>query len=186
MVNRFRLKTLFTNEALTKMVQNYGLKRMSADDIGDQIQTAFSDYILSALSEIGDSAEDRGRIYVEASHHISQASKLLEGMPHPAGKMSYRLTKMSETLRKIIEGSSSLAAERASRFMEKNLIRRLRDIWCANTSTPFHAGGDGSGRNPRDFILDCLGAAYVHYPEIEWFKEVDLVIADTLIKNIKR
>ncbi len=186
MVNRFKLKTLFPAERLTSLVQNYGLKRMDVAEINYSIQSAFSDYILSALSEIGDSSEDKTRIYLEATHHISQASKLLEGMPHPAGKMSYRLDRMTDTLTKMIEGSSSIAAERATRFMEKNLIRRLRDIWSANTSTPFHTGGDGSGRNPRDFILDCLQAAYAQYPEIEWFNEVDLIIADALIKSIKR
>jgi hypothetical protein len=93
---------------------------------------------------------------------------------------------MSDTLDKLIEGRSDFSAERATRFVEKNLIRRLRDIWASNTPTPFHAGFDNSGRNPRDFLLICLAAAGEQYPEITWFKSVDEKIADQLIKAIKR
>ena len=100
--------------------------------------------------------------------------------------MSYKIAAMVETLTKIIENSSELAAERATRFMKKNLVRRLRDIWISNTSTPFHVGGDGTGRNPRDFILCCFEAAGNQYPEITWFKQVDNAVADMLIKSIKR
>ena len=182
MVNRFTLKTLFTPEELTNLVQNFGFKRMSEKAIETTLYNAFSDYILSALTELGDNTEDNKKIYLEANHHIDKARKLLEGMPHPAGKMAYRLNSMMTTLNKLIEGKDNFAAERANRFMEKNLVRRLKELWKANTSTPFHSGGDGSGKNPRDFILTCFAAAGRQYPEIVWFKEVDYTIADMLIR----
>jgi hypothetical protein len=112
--------------------------------------------------------------------------KLLEGLPHPAGKMAYRISTMNGTLEKLIEGRDDFAAERATRFVEKNLVRQLRDIWTANTATPFHSGSDNSGRNPRDFVICCFAAAGNQYPELTWFNSVDDEVADLLIKNIKR
>lgn len=186
MSTTFNLKPLFNPEKITNMVQNFGFKRLSEEEINERLQVTFSDYIISALTEISDGQKDNKKIYIEAHYHMDKARKLLEYMPHPAGKMSYRLAAMMDTLNKLVEGSDNFAAERATRFMEKNLVRHLRDIWLANTSTPFHSGGDGSGRNPRDFILQCFAAAGAAYPEITWFKEVDYTIADLLIKSIKR
>ena len=186
MITRFTLKNLFSSEEITNLVQNFGFKRLPEDEIENAIQNAFSDYILSALSELSDDHADQKKLYLEASLYIDKARKLLEGMPHPAGKMAYRLSNMFSTLNKLIEGKDNFAADRANRFMEKNLVRRLKDIWSGNTSTPFHSGGDGSGKNPRDFILTCFSAAGKKYPEINWFKEVDYTIADILIKSIKR
>lgn len=186
MTRTFVLKKLFSPEKITELVHNFGFKRMSTAEIEITIQNAFSDYILSALSELGDDTKNNKKIYIEAAFHMDKARKLLEGMPHPAGKMAYRLNNMMDTLNKLVEGSDNFAAERANRFMEKNLVRRLRDLWVANTATPFHSGGDDSGRNPRDFILLCFAAAAKQYPEIHWFKEVNFTIADLLIKSIKR
>jgi len=186
MTTTFTLKILFNDEKITVMRENFGFKRFSNQELSDRLQKTFSDYIISALTEISDDQQDHQKIYLEANYHLDKARKLLEYMPHPAGKMSYRLATMTDTLNKLIEGSDNFAAERAARFMEKNLVRHLRDIWQANTSTPFHSGGDGSGRNPRDFILECFNTAGDAYPEINWFKEVDYTIADLLIKSIKR
>ena len=186
MVNKFQLKKLFSPEELTKLVQNFGFKRLSEAETEQLLQNAFSDYILVALSEYGGDSEEIQKQYVEAAYHLGKAQLLLESMPHPAGKMAYRLTRMVETLNKLVEGNDSFAAERATQFMEKNLVRRLRDLWCANTATPFHQGGDGTGRNPRDFLVHSFRAAANQYPEISWFQEVDLMLADELIKSIKR
>lgn len=186
MVNKFVVKKLFTQEQLIQVMHTFGFKRMTTDEFECSIQTAFSDYILLSLSEIGGESEDHRRLYLEAQFHLQKSVKLLEGLPHPAGKMAYRISTMSDTLDKLIEGRSDFSAERATRFVEKNLIRRLRDIWASNTPTPFYAGFDNSGRNPRDFLLICLAAAGEQYPEITWFKSVDEKIADQLIKAIKR
>ena len=186
MVNKFILKKLFTAEQISDVVNNFGFKRMSNEEFETALQQAFSDYILLSLSELGSETEDHRRLYVEAHFHLEKARKLLEGLPHPAGKMSYRIGTMGNTLEKLIEGRGDFSSERASRFVEKNLVRKLRELWVANTATPFHMGGDNSGRNPRDFLLCCFAAAGDKYPELTWFNSVDAVIADQLIKSIKR
>jgi hypothetical protein len=186
LVNKFVVKSLFSSAVLAEVMANYGFRRMSPEEFEAAIQKAFSDYILLSLSELGGEAEDNRRLYIESQFHLQKAMKLLESLPHPAGKMAYRLAAMNDTLNKLIEGGSSFSAERANRFVEKNLVRQLRDIWTANTATPFHTGGDNSGRNPRDFLLCCFKAAGEQYPELTWFSMVDEKIADQLIKSIKR
>jgi hypothetical protein len=186
LVNKFVLKPLFSSEALAQVMANYGFRRMALEEFEAAIQKAFSDYILLSLSELGGEAENHRRLYIESQFHLQKAMKLLESLPHPAGKMAYRLSAMNDTLNKLIEGGSNFSAERANRFVEKNLVRQLRDIWIANTATPFHLGSDNSGRNPRDFLLCCFKAAGEQYPELTWFNMVDEKIADQLIKSIKR
>jgi len=186
MANRFQLKKLFTDKDFTILVQNFGFKRMPEEEISYAIHTAFSDYIVCALSELNGSDENNKHIYIEAAFHLGKAEKLLASMPHPAGKMSYRMSGMIDTLNKLIEGRINLGAERAGRFMEKNLVRKLKSIWTGNTATPFHPYGDGSGKNPRDFLLECFAAAHQQYPEIQWFADADPNVIDTLIKSIKR
>ena len=186
MVNQFVVKKLFTPEQLSDVMATFGFKRMTKDEFESVLQKAFSDYILLSLSELGGESEDHRRLYIEAQFHLQKSMKLLEGLPHPAGKMAYRISTMKDTLDKLIEGRNNFSADRASRFVEKNLVRRLREIWTANTATPFHSGFDNSGRNPTDFLLCCFSAAGDHYPELTWFKSVDIKIADQLIKAIKR
>ena len=186
MVKRFTTKGLFSEDDVEFFINNFGLKRMKPDTLQTFLQEAFDDYIVLALSEQGDEREDKVRVYLEAQYNIDKASKLLESMPHPAGKMSYRLQSMSETLTKLVEGEDNFSASRAARFVEKNLVRKLRDIWMINTSTPFHAGIDGTGRNPRDYLLFCFDKAYAQYPQIQWFNNVTPQLADSLIKSVKK
>ena len=159
---------------------------MQPEELCAALQAAFQDYIFLSLSEMGEQPEDRAKIYLEAQFHIEKSAKLLQAMPHPAGKMSYRLMKMSDTLKKLIEGNDQSSASRAARFVEKNLVRRLRDVWSLNTATPFHAGIDDSGSTPCNFLLYCFEKAFEQYPEIEWFNNVDPALADTLIKSVKK
>jgi len=186
MVKSFHVKPLLSEQELTELSANFGFRRFSTQELSDAITDAFRDYILVSLSELGEGVEENKRLYVEANHYIQQASKLLFGMPHPAGKMASRLDSMSSTLIKIMEGSQDISAQRATRFMEKNLGRRLREVWSLNTSTIFHAGSDGMGKSPRDFLIRCFKAAGKAYPELEWFNQVDEKVADLLIKSIKR
>jgi hypothetical protein len=186
LVNRFKLKNIFNSDELSDMVQTFGLKRLSEQEIEVQIQSAFTDYVLVSLSELGSQGEDHRKLYIESEYHLDKARKLLEGLPHPAGKMAYRLSTMISTLNKLAEGNNNFSAERASRFVEKNLVRRLRDIWISNTATPFYVGSDGWGKSPRDYLLCCFTAAGKQYPELCWFKSVDVNIADQLIRSIKR
>jgi len=186
LVNKFVLKKLFSPEDLKQLVQTFGFRRMTVAEVESALQAAFSDYILLSLSELGSESEDHRRLYMESQFHLQKARRLLEGLPHPAGKMAYRLSTMIDTLNKLVEGRGNFSAERATRFVEKNLVRQLRDIWIANTATPFYPGGDQSGRNPRDFLLCCFAAAAEKYPELTWFGSVDTAIADQLIRSIKR
>ena len=186
MVNRFSLEKLFSPQELEDLVRRFGFKRMSMSEIEDALQKAFTDYILISLSEFSSDTDEARRLYIESQFHLQKASKLLEGLPHPAGKMAYRISTMVDTLNKLVEGQGDFSAERATRFVEKNLVRQLRAIWLSNTSTPFHSGGDGSGRNPRDFLISCFLAAGKKYPELTWFNSVDATIADQLIRSIKR
>ncbi len=185
MVNRFTLKTLFAPEEIRNLISNFGFRRMPEEEVLAALDQAFSNYILAALTEIGSDPDERKQIYLESSFHLEKASKLLNGMPHPAGKMSFRIRHMLQTLYKLIEGDE-FSADRATRFMEKNLVRHLRDLWVVNTSTPFHTGSDGSGRNPSDFLVNCFQAAAAQYPEIQWFESIDQNRADQMIKSIKR
>jgi hypothetical protein len=186
LVNRFSLEKLFSPQELEDLIRTFGFKRMSLPEIEGALQKAFTDYILISLSEFSSDSEEARRLYMESQFHLQKASKLLEGLPHPAGKMAYRISAMVDTLNKLIEGRGDFSAERATRFVEKNLVRQLRAIWLSNTSTPFHSGGDGSGRNPRDFLMRCFVAAGEKYPQLTWFSSVDTAIADQLIRSIKR
>ncbi len=186
MVKKFLVKSLFTDAELEHLIDNYHFKSSSTEELEGAFQDAFRDYILSALSELGDGSEENQRVYIETGFHLEKASKLLMGMPHPAGKMAVRLNQMQETLTKLAEGRLDVSADRAKRFMEKNLARRLRDIWTYNTSTNFYAGSDGYGKSPQDFLLDCFAAAAKQYPELVWFSQVDRETANSMIKSIKR
>ena len=186
MTRRFQLKTLFTSDELADFKANFGLIRDDQETLNERIQSAFLDYVIVALTETSGTQEDNHKLYLEAIYHIDKAKKLLENQPHPAGKMAYRLSAMTDTLNKLVEGKDNFSAERAQRFMEKNLIRRLKDIWTTNSSTPFHTGGDDTGRNPRDFIATCCSAAGKAYPEIIWLNQVNIKLADILIKSIKK
>ena len=66
MVKAFQFKTLFAAQELTKLVQNFGLRKRPAPEIGDSIHEAFRDYILSALSELGDQSEDKNMLHRSA------------------------------------------------------------------------------------------------------------------------
>ena len=186
LVKRFKLKSLFRLDELNGMMQTFGLNRMSVESMEAALQLAFTDYVVVSLAEQGGHANEHRRLYIEAEFHLSKAQKLLEGLPHPAGKMSYRLYSMTSTLHKLIEGGDDFSAERATRFVEKNLVRRLRDIWTSNTSAPFSPGSDALGKGPRDFLLCCFTAAAKQYPELVWFQSVNEEIADQLIQSIKR
>ena len=186
MVNQFVLKKLFNTSDIQGIFENFGFKRMTVLEFETAVQKAFSDYVLISLTELGAENEDHQKLYIEAQFHLQKSMKLLEGLPHPAGKMAYRISTMMDTLNKLVEGVGNFSAERATRFVEKNLVRQLRDIWTNNTATPFHAGSDNSGRNPRDFLLCCFAAASKKYPELTWFSSVDATVADQLIKSIKR
>jgi len=186
MVKRFQVDTLFSAQNTKALAARFQLYRQSTEEIESALEAAFEPYILGILSELSGVTDEYRKLYIEAQYHLDIAARRLDGLPHPAGKMASRLETMHTTLGKLIDGEIGSAAERANRFMEKNLVRRLRDIWTTNTPTFFHAGGDDSGRNPRDYLVTCFHTVAESYPEIEWFAKLNTHEADLLIKAIKR
>ncbi len=181
----FVVKEIFPPSVIANMVDQFGLRGRPPQALADALHRFFGEYVLLALSELPGNRDERNRVYTEAVFHLEKASKLLRGQAHPAGGMSMRLDKMSRTLQRVQDGQSDVRLERAERFVEKNLARHLHAVWQSATSTPFYAGGDDSGRNPRDFMLLCFAQAASVYPEIEWFAQFDLAIADHLIRAVR-
>lgn len=184
MVTTFSVTPLLTAEQAEAMALRFGLK-VPAEHLSEAITDAFSDYILLALSEEIETRQQRDRHYLEAIEHLQSAQELLRGQPHPAGGMVGKLEKMHATLRKVIDNRSEIAEERARRFVELNLVRRLRDVWQRYTNTPFYVGLDGSGRAPHDYLRLCFSAAAAHYPEIAWFNAINDRAIDYMLRAVK-
>lgn len=196
MVNSFSFKNIFLPSELDHLVQQFHFFATDQEQrqaLNDALHEAFSDYLFNALYEISGDVDERRQMYIEASFHLKKAQKLLQGMPHPAGKMAYRIEKMTQTLEKLVEGNDSFAAQKANRFLEKNLVRRLRDIWLQQTQRPFEA----NRCSPQDeaqattdpsattFLLYCFHTVAEKYPDIEWMQDVDEDLARTMIRAAK-
>ncbi len=132
-----------------------------------------------------ESRQLRDEHYRQAIEHLISAQKLLRGQPHPAGGMANKLERMQLTLGKVIDNQSDIAEERAHRFVELNLVRRLRDVWQRYTNTPFYVGLDGSGRSPHDYLRHCFKLAEAQYPEIDWLGAVNDRAIDYMLKTIR-
>ncbi len=182
MVNKFQVKKIFSEQRLEEMIQEFAFLNISPESLGNLFQNAFSDYVLSAFSEMSGAIQDHRRLYVEAVYHTKKATKLLRGLPHPAGKMAIRLSAMSDTLEKLANGQQNVDAERATRFLEKNLVRRLKHIWTSHARTSFFDNPDMA----RKYLIVCLNSAGQQYPEIAWLSSVDDKVAETLMKSIRR
>jgi len=185
MSKQFTLKPLFSAEKLTTLVQHYGFRRMSEADIADRLQAIFQEYVLLALSEMNGTVEERNAAYNEAIWYIGKAQKLLTGQPHPAGKMAQKLKEMAGSLNNVVQGEGNQAADRAKRFVEKNLVRKLKQLWENNTAAPFSGELHFDGHSAVEFLLDCFTAAGAAYPEIDWFDSVTPEIAAKLIKSVR-
>jgi len=77
MVKSFSVKPLLSEPELIELSDNFGFNRFSHQELSDAIDAAFKDYIVVSLSELGDGVEENKRLYIEADHHIQQASRLL-------------------------------------------------------------------------------------------------------------
>ena len=181
----FTLKPLFSPEKITHLVQKYGFIRQTEEEISTKLHSIFEEYIVLALSEMSGSIEERNAAYNEAIWYFSKAQKLLQGQPHPAGKMAAKLDDMSKTLTSVIEGADQNGAERAKRFVEKNLARKLKQFWQSNTATPFTPDICFDGHSAIEFLLECFGLAAQSFPEIEWFSQVDAHTASKLIRSVR-
>lgn len=180
----FSVKPLFNVSQSESLALRFGLK-VAPEKLITAIGDSFSDYILLALSEEIETRQQRDQHYQEAIEHLAAAASLLRGQPHPAGGMATKIDKMKSTLRKVIDNQSEIAEERARRFVELNLVRRLRSVWQCYTNTPFYAGLDGSGRSPHDFLRVCFDAAAVQYPEISWFSAINDRAIDFMLRASK-
>ena len=186
MINTFVLKDLFSQEQLEDLISEFSFGNTTTSELELAIRDAFRDYVISALSEMSGATEEHQKLYVEAIYPLERASKLLQDLPHPAGKISTRLSVMADTLKKLASGQQNFDSERASRFVEKNLIRRLKQVWDNNTQVSFFDHSAEEQGAPMHFVRLCLNAAGRCYPEIVWFASVDNARADSLIKSIKR
>jgi hypothetical protein len=184
MTERFILKEIVSLEDCQWLKQNFGFRGAERELI-DGIQNAFQDYVLLAVSEEKESRQQRDQHYIEAMYFIDKASKLLQGQPHPAGAMSQRLDKMKSTLEKVVANESEVAEDRAKRFVELNLVRKLRDLWLKNTNTPFYVGQDGSGKAPHDYLATLFRFAARSYPEVSWFSAVSPKAIDYMVGRVK-
>lgn len=185
MSSAFALKTIAEESECASFCAQYGF-RCESSRLQQALNNAFYDYVLLALSEEIETRQQRDRHYQEAVFHLQEATKLLKGQPHPAGNMAPKIAKMAATLQKVITNQSEIAEERAQRFVELNLVRKLRDVWQAYTNTPFYIGFDGSGRSPHDFLRDCFACAARAYPEISWFSAINNRAIDGMIRTIRR
>ncbi|WP_317930608.1 hypothetical protein [Halioxenophilus sp. WMMB6] len=182
---QFAIKPILTATEAAELVLQFGL-RCDTETLLEAITQAFSDYILLAMSEEIESRQLRDQHYTEAIFYLEKAAKLLKGQPHPAGTMASKLDKMRQTLQKVLANESEIAEERAKRFVELNLVRKLRDVWQMYTNTPFYIGLDGSGRSPHDYLATCFRYASAQYPEITWLAAVNDRAIDYMIKVVRR
>ncbi|BFM06438.1 hypothetical protein GCM10025791_10070 [Halioxenophilus aromaticivorans] len=180
----FVVKPLMGTDQAEQFALRYGFK-VQPQTLVVSVSDAFSDYIVLALSEQLESRQQRDEHYRQAIEYLQKAQALLRGQPHPAGGMVNKLEKMQLTLDKVIDNRSEVAEERAKRFVELNLVRRLRDVWQRYTNTPFYVGLDGSGRSPHDYLRQCFELALAQYPEIEWLGAVNDRAIDFMLKAIR-
>ena len=129
MVSTFKLKNIFDDDFCTSMSKKYGFLNIDNNEIRENLENTFKDFIILILSENNAyTLEERNKLYQEAIYNLEHTSKLLKGMPHPASSMSYKLTKMSETLKKVTIGNKK-GKTKANRFIEKNLVTKFIIFW---------------------------------------------------------
>ena len=78
MTRPFTLKALFNDESVNYLIENFGFKRSTSEELTTRLQQTFGDYIIAALTELADGEDDRHKLYVEACYHLDKARKLLE------------------------------------------------------------------------------------------------------------
>ena len=184
MTSIFKLKDIFNNDFCESLCVKYKLNKKIGDEISISLQNTFRDFIILILSENNSyTVEERNKLYNEAIYNLQHTSKLLQGMPHPASSMSYKLIKMSETLKKVTSGSKK-EKSKANRFIEKNLIRKFIVFWNTNSSEKFLLENNKINYNICKCFFDCSQKISSEYPEIEWFKICEMEFIESLFENI--
>ncbi len=187
MAQRFSLKPLFSDAQAKLALEQFSIG-LDTHQYCEAIQEAFFDYTLLALNEVAiESLEERNRLFVEAQAHLKQASNLLRGQQHPAGPMALKIDKFVKTLQVVVEGRHTPAKEKAMRFVEKNLGRKLKQFWLQQSKLPFGPGSIKSnmGNNVTAFFKLCFEQASKAYPEIDWFAYHDESSINRLISSIR-
>lgn len=184
MVTTFELKGSF-NDSFCKLIsEKYYFKKYNCLEIREDLENTFRDFIILILSENNSyTIEERNKLYNEAIFNLQQTSKLLKGMPHPASSMSYKLLKMSETLKKVTFGSKK-EKSKANRFIEKNLIRKFIVFWNKHSDTKFLTQENEINYKVCECFIDCSKELYKKFPDIEWFKDCETEFVESLFENI--
>ena len=184
MVSTFKLKNIFDDDFCTSMSKKYGFLNIDNNEIRENLENTFKDFIILILSENNAyTLEERNKLYQEAIYNLEHTSKLLKGMPHPASSMSYKLTKMSETLKKVTIGNKK-GKTKANRFIEKNLVRKFIVFWDVFSEKKFLFQQQELNYDTCDCFLECAKKISESYPEIEWFKDCEIDFTQSLFENI--
>ncbi len=184
MTSAFELKNIFNDDFCKSLCNSYGFNKDSEAEISKDLQNTFRDFIILILSENNSyTLDERNKLYNEAIYNLQHTSKLLKGMPHPASSMSYKLIKMSETLKKVTSGSKK-EKSKANRFIEKNLIRKFILFWDTYSSNKFLLEKNKINYSVCKCFLECSEKISSEYPEIEWFKVCEIEFIESLFENI--
>ena len=137
MTSTFKLKNIFDEKFCDNLSKKYKFVNSVSKNISESLEKTYTDFIILILSENNTySIDERNKLYKEAIFNLDHTSKLLKGMPHPASSMSYKLLKMSETLKKVTSGNKK-GKSKANRFIEKNLIRKFIIFWDQHSDEKF-------------------------------------------------
>ena len=190
MTSTFKLKNIFDEDFCELICDKYGFKKNATEKIAIQLENIFRDFIILILSENNKyTVEERNKLYNEAIYNLEHTSKLLKGMPHPASSMSYKLIKMSETLKKVTSGDKK-GRTKANRFIEKNLVRKFIVFWDNNNPNKFSPTANKLSSpnkiniNVCKCFLQCSKKISSVYPEIEWFRVCEIEFVESLFENI--
>jgi len=184
LTSTFELKNIFEKKFCELIKKNYNFKENNLEKISNNLLNTFRDFIILVLSENNSySIEERNKIYLEAIHNLQHSSKLLKGMPHPASSMSYKLLRMSETLKKVTSGNKK-EKTKANRFIEKNLIRKFILFWDTFSEDKFLSKENKINYKICECFMQCSQEISKVYPDIEWFKLCDIDFVESLFENI--
>ena len=180
----FKLKNIFDEDFCKLICDKYSFKKNITGKISNELENIFKDFIILILSENNTyTVEERNKLYNEAIYNLEHTSKLLKGMPHPASSMSYKLIKMSETLKKVTSGNKK-GRSKANRFIENNLIKKFIVFCDSNNSNKFLTSENKINNNTCKCFYDCTKKISSVYPEIEWFRVCEIEFVEGLFENI--
>ena len=184
MTSTFELKNIFDNKFCQLLCDVYKFDEQNLNIMSNELSDVFRDFIILVLSENNSySVEERNKLYNEAIYNLQHASKLLKGMPHPASSMSYKLLKMSDTLKKVTSGNKK-EKSKANRFIEKNLVRKFILFWDKNSINKYLSPENKINYDVCKCFFECSKKISSVYPEIEWFRVCEIEFIESIFENI--